>query len=80
MRFRESKWFRLLGKMRNKPRRRRWLNSFAPDPRAEPSETPASFPNGRYQVKRFLGKGGKKKVYLATDTLLDRDVAWAFDR
>ena len=40
-------------------------------------EQPTSFANGRYQVKRFLGEGGKKKVYLATDTLLDRDVAFA---
>ena len=23
---------------------------------------PASFANGRYQVKKFLGEGGKKKV------------------
>jgi len=38
---------------------------------------PASFANGRYQVKKFLGEGGKKKVYLAHDTLLDRDVAFA---
>jgi tetratricopeptide (TPR) repeat protein len=28
-------------------------------------------------VRRFLGEGGKKKVYLAHDTLLDRDVAFA---
>ena len=33
--------------------------------------------NGRYEVKRFLGEGGKKKVYLAQDTLLDREVAFA---
>ena len=38
---------------------------------------PSSFANGRYQVKRFLGEGGKKKVYLAHDTLLDWDVAFA---
>src|SRR3972149_3441501 len=38
---------------------------------------PTSFANGRYIVKRFLGEGGKKKVYLAHDTLLDRDVAFA---
>ena len=38
---------------------------------------PTSFANGRYQVKRFLGEGGKKRVYLANDTLLDRDVAFA---
>src|SRR5438874_12887734 len=28
---------------------------------------PTSFANGRYQVKRFLGQGGKKRVYLAHD-------------
>jgi tetratricopeptide (TPR) repeat protein len=38
---------------------------------------PTSFTNGRYQVKKFLGEGGKKKVYLVHDTLLDRDVAFA---
>ncbi|OGP50623.1 MAG: hypothetical protein A2Y79_06980 [Deltaproteobacteria bacterium RBG_13_43_22] len=42
-----------------------------------PSPTPNSFGNGRYQVKKFLGEGGKKKVYLAHDTVLDRDVAFA---
>ena len=29
------------------------------------SEQPASFAGGRYQVKQFLGEGGKKKVFLA---------------
>jgi serine/threonine protein kinase len=38
---------------------------------------PTSFANGRYQVQRFLGEGGKKKVYLAHDTTLDREVAFA---
>jgi hypothetical protein len=38
---------------------------------------PTSFADGRYEVKRFLGEGGKKKVYLAHDTQLDRDVAFA---
>ena len=38
---------------------------------------PTSFANGRYQVNRFLGEGGKKKVYLAHDGVLDRDVALA---
>jgi tetratricopeptide (TPR) repeat protein len=38
---------------------------------------PTSFANGRYQVKKLLGEGGRKKVYLAHDTLLDRDVAFA---
>ena len=48
-----------------------------------PSETfhamvqPTSFADGRYQVKKFLGEGGKKRVYLAHDTLLDREVAFA---
>jgi hypothetical protein len=38
---------------------------------------PTSFVNGRYAVKRMLGEGGKKRVYLTHDTLLDRDVAFA---
>jgi len=38
---------------------------------------PTSFSNGRYQVQSFLGEGGKKKVYLAQDTTLDREVAFA---
>jgi hypothetical protein len=38
---------------------------------------PTSFAGGRYQVKKFLGEGGKKKVYLAHDNTLDRDVAFA---
>ena len=46
-------------------------------PTAPASDQPTSFANGRYQVKRFLGEGGKKKVYLAHDTLLDREVAFA---
>ena len=28
-------------------------------------------------MKRFLGEGGKNMVYLARDTLLDRDVDFA---
>jgi len=43
----------------------------------ESSSVPESFASGRYAVKKFLGEGGKKKVYLAHDTLLDRDVAFA---
>ena len=46
-------------------------------PTAPASGQPTSFANGRYEVRRFLGEGGKKKVYLAHDTLLDRDVAFA---
>jgi tetratricopeptide (TPR) repeat protein len=42
---------------------------------AQVSQT-ESFASGRYVVRRFLGEGGKKKVYLAHDTVLDRDVAF----
>ena len=38
---------------------------------------PTSFADGRYQVQKFLGEGGKKKVYLAHDTTLDRELAFA---
>ncbi len=48
-----------------------------PDLPAAPTEQPTSFANGRYQVKEFLGEGGKKRVYRAHDSVLDRDVALA---
>jgi class 3 adenylate cyclase len=38
---------------------------------------PTSFAGGRYAVRAFLGEGAKKRVYLAHDTKLDRDVAFA---
>ena len=41
------------------------------------TDHPASFADGRYQVKDFLGEGGKKLVYLAHDGTLDREVAFA---
>jgi serine/threonine protein kinase len=41
------------------------------------AEQPGSFSNGRYEVEKFLGEGGKKRVYQALDTLLDREVAFA---
>ncbi|PKB64319.1 MAG: hypothetical protein BZY80_03250 [SAR202 cluster bacterium Io17-Chloro-G2] len=44
---------------------------------APSSPQPTSFANGRYQVEKFLGEGGKKKVYLAHDATLDREVAFA---
>ena len=40
------------------------------------TDIPSSFANGRYEVIRLLGEGGKKMVYLAHDTTLDRDVAF----
>ena len=48
-----------------------------PSPTKPLSPQPTSFAGGRYKVKKFLGEGGKKKVYLAHDTVLDRDVAFA---
>ena len=38
---------------------------------------PSAFADGRYTVQRFLGEGGRKRVYLAHDAKLDRDVAFA---
>jgi len=46
-------------------------------PAAPIPDVPTSFAEGRYQVERFLGEGGKKMVYLAHDNLLDREVAFA---
>ena len=40
------------------------------------AEHPTSFAAGRYQVKNLLGEGGKKRVYLAHDSTLDREVAF----
>jgi serine/threonine protein kinase/class 3 adenylate cyclase len=54
------------------------LGSIGPSATPVPATAPplpASFASGRYQVRRFLGEGGKKRVYLAHDTLLDREVA-----
>jgi hypothetical protein len=48
-----------------------------PRPKKPSTVEPTSFADGRYQVKKLLREGGKKKVYLAHDTLLDRDVAFA---
>ncbi len=42
-----------------------------------PTDQPTSFASGRYTVSKLLGEGGKKKVYLAHDNTLDRDVAFA---
>ena len=55
------------------------LSSESPSALSSPSsrDLPGSFSNGRYEVQRFLGEGGKKRVYFALDTLLDREVAFA---
>ena len=39
---------------------------------------PQSAGAGRYRVERLIGEGARKRVYLARDTTLDRDVALAF--
>ena len=39
-----------------------------------PTAEPIPFANGRYKVKDFLGERGKKRVYRAHDSVLDRDV------
>src|SRR5437868_2414407 len=44
---------------------------------AAPAPGPKSIANGRYRLERLLGEGGKKRVYLARDTVLDREVALA---
>src|SRR5437899_1784510 len=52
-----------------------------PNPQSEiatrQSAGPSTFCDGRYEVKKFLGEGGKKRVYLCHDAKLDRDVAFA---
>lgn len=47
----------------------------APQPKLAVAEAPTDLANGRYAVQRYLGEGGRKRVYLAHDTMLDRDVA-----
>jgi eukaryotic-like serine/threonine-protein kinase len=42
-----------------------------------PEALPTAFAGGRYQIRRFLGEGGRKRVYAAYDTALRREVALA---
>jgi tetratricopeptide (TPR) repeat protein len=44
------------------------------------ADAPVSFVSGRYRVVRLLGQGSHKRVYLAHDTLLDRQVAFVLIR
>ena len=52
-------------------------SSSPPRSHHRPAPGPETFANGRYEVLKFLGEGGRKKVYLAKDSLLDRQVAFA---
>src|SRR3990170_3567343 len=48
-----------------------------PAPEALPADVPAEIAAGRYPPRRFLGQGGRKRVYLADDASTDRAVAVA---
>src|SRR5438128_1316080 len=39
-----------------------------------PGTDPSSFAGGRYEVQSLLGEGGQKRVYLARDSRLKREV------
>jgi serine/threonine protein kinase len=45
---------------------------------AAPARAPETLAGGRYHVSRLLGEGSRKRVYLAHDARLARDVAIAF--
>ena len=40
-----------------------------------PSDLPTSIAAGRYQIRRLLGEGSKKRVYLAHDSVMNAQVA-----
>src|SRR5262249_48593232 len=48
--------------------------AITPGTDSQSSIMPTSFGDGRYLVRRPLGQGGQKRVYLARDDRLDRDV------
>src|SRR4051812_270137 len=49
----------------------------APDPTHDLGGVPPALADGRYVITGFLGEGARKRVYLAHDERLDRDVAVA---
>jgi class 3 adenylate cyclase len=49
----------------------------APAAEALPADVPAEIAAGRYRIRRFLGQGGRKRVYLAQDAATEREVAVA---
>jgi predicted amidophosphoribosyltransferase len=58
------------------------LTEQAPSPKKPKSKKPStieptSFADSRYQVRKLLGEGGKKKVYLSHGTKMERDVTFA---
>ncbi|MGH2922931.1 MAG: zinc-ribbon domain-containing protein, partial [Solirubrobacterales bacterium] len=42
-----------------------------------PADVPERIAGGRYHLRRFLGEGARKLVYLADDTAAGREVAVA---
>ena len=51
--------------------------AITPDTESQSWSMPASLASGRYVIRRPIGQGGQKKVYLARDDRLDRDVVIA---
>jgi eukaryotic-like serine/threonine-protein kinase len=51
--------------------------AIAPGTESQSWSMPTSLASGRYLIRRQLGQGGQKRVYLARDDRLDRDVVIA---